>query len=56
MIEERIPIGYDAYTKDPLYEGDDIVRYRGKIYLRENFVQASLGTKGEIIDPDENEE
>ena len=39
---EREIVGYDGYTKDPLYEGDDIVEWKGKKYLRENFVQMNI--------------
>ena len=51
--QEKQLIGYCAYNKEEIHEGDDIVIHKGKMYLRENFIQASLGTQGEIIDPEE---
>lgn len=51
----REPIGWCAYSKDPIFEGDPVVSYKGRLYHRDNFLQASLGTKGEFIDAEEEE-
>jgi hypothetical protein len=40
---DREIVGYDGYTKEPLYEGDDIVEWKGQKYLKENFIQMNLG-------------
>jgi len=53
---EKFLIGYDNYTKEEIWDDDDYITYKGKIYLRENFLQACTGLGGEFIDPDENEE
>ena len=53
--QKRDIIGYCGYDKSEIYDGDDIVRYKGKIYHRENFVQMCLANNGEIIDPSAEE-
>ena len=54
--EERQLIGYCTYNKQEVYSDDDYIRdSHGRLYLRENYVQASLGLQGEIIDPNEEE-
>lgn len=39
---EREIIGYCAYSKDPIYEGDDTVEWQGQLYHRENFIQMNI--------------
>jgi hypothetical protein len=46
---ERILVGYCGYSKDPIYEDDDYLEYRGVLYLRENFVQMNLDTDGNVV-------
>lgn len=47
-------IGYDFYTKEEIYSSDNYVRdAKGNLYLRENFLQANLGTDGKLIDTEE---
>lgn len=50
---ERQIIGYCGYDKSEIYEGDDYVEYRGKLYHRENFLQMNLGTDGKGINDEE---
>lgn len=51
VVVERQIIGWCAYDKSEIREGDDVVRHRGAMYHRENFIQANIGTRGEFIDP-----
>lgn len=51
----RLLIGYCAYNKSPIYDDDDYIEYKGKLFLRDNFVQASLDGLGNIVDPCEEE-
>lgn len=46
-------LGYCAYNKTPIHEGDDVVRYRGELYLKENFIQSQLDGHGNVIDINE---
>lgn len=53
---EHVLIGYCTYNKQEIFSDDDYIRdNRGNLYLRENYIQASLGTNGEIINPNEEE-
>ena len=54
--QERQIIGYCFYSKDEIRDGDDFLMYKGHMYLKDNFLQASLGLDGEIIDAEEAEE
>ena len=53
---ERVLVGYDFYTKEEIYDNDDYLTYKGHLYLRENYLQASLDIDGNFIDPEETEE
>jgi hypothetical protein len=54
--QDKQLVGYDFYTKEEIYEGDDYLTYKGHLYLRDNYLQASLNVDGNFIDPEENEE
>jgi hypothetical protein len=54
--DERQIIGYCGYDKSEIREGDDVVRYKGQMYHRENFIQMNLDGHGNIIDGTEEEE
>jgi hypothetical protein len=47
---EREIIGYCAYSKDPIYEGDDYVEYQGQLYLKEYFIIMNVGEEKGIND------
>lgn len=52
-IDKGKLIGYDFYNKSAIYETDDYVRYRGELYLKENFIQSQLDGHGNVIDVNE---
>jgi hypothetical protein len=53
--DERMIIGWCAYCKEEIHEGDPFVMYKGEMYLRDSFITMNLGNGGEIIGYDSEE-
>jgi len=51
--DDRSLIGYCAYNKSEIYEGDDYIIHNGQMFHRENFLQSQIDGSGNIIDPNE---
>jgi hypothetical protein len=54
MNDEREPIGWCSYDKSPIYENDDYLRYKGRLYHRFNFLQMNLDERGNWINDEED--
>ena len=53
---ERVFVGYDFYDKSEVWSDEDHLFYKGHLYHRENFLQASLDIDGNFVDPEQSEE
>lgn len=40
---KREIIGFCAYDKSEILEGDEVVEYKGQLYHKDNFIQMNLG-------------